>query len=318
MTMLLIITGAVFLGGAYFFSDRQKSAGKTEDELLVVTSFYPMYIAALNVTDHVEGIRLQNLSEPKTGCLHDYQLTPEDMILLSKADVFIINGGGIEGFISDIASEYPDLYIIDASAGIELLSEEEEHEHEHELEDEEEHHHDHGVNSHIWMSVPRYREQVKNITEGIEKVLPEAAAGLRENEKEYDEKLEELQVMEEEMKEIYGGTEAVIFHEAYEYLLNDLSMDTVYCMDLDEERQVSAGEVAEVVNEMQEHNVHLIFAEETYGKDMGEVIGKETGAGVYYLNTLVRSEKGYDKDSYIGGMSSNLTIIKNALGTPEE
>ncbi|MCR5054723.1 MAG: metal ABC transporter substrate-binding protein, partial [Lachnospiraceae bacterium] len=158
VTMLLIITGAVFLGGSYLFSGRRKPAVKNDDELLVVTSFYPMYIAALNVTDHVEGIRLQNLSEPKTGCLHDYQLTPEDMILLSEADVFIINGGGIEGFISDIASEYPDLYIIDASAGIELLSEEEEHEHEHE--DEEEYHHDHGVNSHIWMSVPRYRQQV--------------------------------------------------------------------------------------------------------------------------------------------------------------
>lgn len=46
-----------------------------------------MYIATLNIVDGVEGVRLENLSEPQTGCLHDFQLTPEDMKLLSTADV---------------------------------------------------------------------------------------------------------------------------------------------------------------------------------------------------------------------------------------
>ena len=67
-------------------------------ELTVVTSFYPMYIAAENVIGDAGDVRLENLSEPQTGCLHDFQLTPEDMKLLSTADVFIINGGGIESF----------------------------------------------------------------------------------------------------------------------------------------------------------------------------------------------------------------------------
>ena len=62
-------------------------------ELTVVTSFYPMYIATENVIGDATDVRLENLSEPQTGCLHDFQLTPEDMKLLSTADVFIINGG---------------------------------------------------------------------------------------------------------------------------------------------------------------------------------------------------------------------------------
>lgn len=91
--------------------------------LTVVTSFYPMYIAALNIVDGVEGVRLENLSEPQTGCLHDFQLTPEDMKLLSTADVFVINGGGIESFMSDVAKAYPKLDVVEACEDVALLSE---------------------------------------------------------------------------------------------------------------------------------------------------------------------------------------------------
>lgn len=90
-------------GGASNASGNTKNTDEADDMLTVVTSFYPMYIAALNIVDGVEGVRLENLSEPQTGCLHDFQLTPEDMKLLSTADVFVINGGGIESFMSDVA-----------------------------------------------------------------------------------------------------------------------------------------------------------------------------------------------------------------------
>ena len=93
--------------------ERRQSAGSD--------IFYPMYVAAENVIGDVEGVTLENLSEPQTGCLHDYQLTAVDMKLLSKADVFIVNGGGIESFLSDVAESYPNLKIIQACDGIELL-----------------------------------------------------------------------------------------------------------------------------------------------------------------------------------------------------
>ena len=47
-----------------------------------------MYIATMNIVDGADGVKLKNLSEPKTGCLHDYTLTTEDMKVLSTADVF--------------------------------------------------------------------------------------------------------------------------------------------------------------------------------------------------------------------------------------
>mgnify|MGYP002093306198 CR=1 FL=1 len=101
-------------GGVSNSSGNTKNTDEADDILTVVTSFYPMYIAALNIVDGVEGVRLENLSEPQTGCLHDFQLTPEDMKLLSTADVFVINGGGIESFMSDVAKAYPKLDVVEA------------------------------------------------------------------------------------------------------------------------------------------------------------------------------------------------------------
>jgi zinc transport system substrate-binding protein len=103
-------------------SDRQEQESiGSKEELSIVTSFYPMYIAALNVTKGMEHVKVTNMTGPNAGCLHDYQLKPEDMIALSKADIFIINGGGIESFMDDVMEQFPNLTVIDASAGIDLL-----------------------------------------------------------------------------------------------------------------------------------------------------------------------------------------------------
>ena len=84
-------------------------------EFTIVTSFYPMYIMAKNIARDIPGVRVVNLTASSTGCLHDYQLTPTDMQTLAAADVFIVNGGGMEPFADKISEAYPDLRVIDAS-----------------------------------------------------------------------------------------------------------------------------------------------------------------------------------------------------------
>lgn len=133
-------------GGASNASGNTKNTDEADDMLTVVTSFYPMYIAALNIVDGVEGVRLENLSEPQTGCLHDFQLTPEDMKLLSTADVFVINGGGIESFMSDVAKAYPKLDVVEACEDVMLLSEDDadsDHDRDHDADAESDSDHDH-------------------------------------------------------------------------------------------------------------------------------------------------------------------------------
>ena len=295
------------LTGWYVSRTQEQTDGQ---ELTVVTSFYPMYIAAENVIGDADGVRLENLSEPQTGCLHDFQLTPEDMKLLSTADVFIINGGGIESFMKEVAEAYPNLKIIEACENTSLLSEEEKDTHHHEEETEEEHAHG-DVNAHAWMSVSAYETQVQTIADGLSEADPERSSAYQNGVKAYLEKLDELKKRQEKLKQEISGQSVILFHEAYAYVAEDYGLQVNYLLDLDEERQVSAGEVSDVLSAVRKGHVKYILAEELYGKSMGDTIQKESDAKVLYLNPLNRGT--YEKDSYINGMKKNMEILEEAF-----
>lgn len=340
-------------------SDSAKNTDEANDMLTVVTSFYPMYIAALNIVDGVEGVRLENLSEPQTGCLHDFQLTPEDMKLLSTADVFVINGGGIESFMSDVAKAYPKLDVVEACEDVALLSEDDadsDHDHDHDADTESEsdhdhdydadtesdsdhdhdhdadaesdsdhdhdhdadaesdsdHDHDHGdENAHAWMSVPRYRTMVQTIASRLAEKDAKHADEYYANAKAYDAKLAVLEEKIDSLKSLTGGQNIIIFHEAYEYVADDFSMNACYLLDLDEERSVSAGEVKQVIGAIKDDGVSVILAEELYGKSMGDTVSRETDVHMVYIDPLNRGE--YDKDSYLDGMEHNIELIKDTF-----
>ena len=312
-------------------SDSEKNTDEADDMLTVVTSFYPMYIAALNIVDGVEGVRLENLSEPQTGCLHDFQLTPEDMKLLSTADVFVINGGGIESFMSDVAKAYPKLDVVEACEDVALLSEDDadsdhdhdhdadtesdsDHDHDHEADAESDsaHDHDHGdENAHAWMSVPRYRTMVQTIASRLAEKDAKHADEYYANAKAYDAKLAVLEEKINSIKSLTNGQNIIIFHEAYAYVADDFSMNTCYLLDLDEERSVSAGEIKQVIGAIKNDGVSVILAEELYGKSMGDTVSRETDVHVIYIDPLNRGE--YDKDSYLDGMEHNIELIKEAF-----
>ena len=312
-------------------SDSEKNTDEADDMLTVVTSFYPMYIAALNIVDGVEGVRLENLSEPQTGCLHDFQLTPEDMKLLSTADVFVINGGGIESFMSDVAKAYPKLDVVEACEDVALLSEDDadsdhdhdhdadaesdsDHDHDHEADAESDsaHDHDHGdENAHAWMSVPRYRTMVQTIASRLAEKDAKHADEYYANAKAYDAKLAVLEEKINSIKSLTNGQNIIIFHEAYAYVADDFSMNACYLLDLDEERSVSAGEIKQVIGAIKNDGVSVILAEELYGKSMGDTVSRETDVHVIYIDPLNRGE--YDKDSYLDGMEHNIELIKEAF-----
>lgn len=322
-------TGVV--GGVSGAFGSTKNTDEADDMLTVVTSFYPMYIATLNIVDGVDRVRLKNLSEPQTGCLHDFQLTPEDMKLLSTADVFVINGGGIESFMSDVAKAYPKLDVVEACEDVALLSEDDadsEHDHDHEADTESDsdhdhdneadaesdsaHDHDHGdENAHAWMSVPRYRTMVQTIASRLAEKDAKHADEYYANAKAYDAKLAVLEEKINSIKSLTNGQNIIIFHEAYAYVADDFSMNACYLLDLDEERSVSAGEIKQVIGAIKNDGVSVILAEELYGKSMGDTVSRETDVHVIYIDPLNRGE--YDKDSYLYGMEHNIELIKEAF-----
>lgn len=366
---VILFVGSVLT--TIYVRTEQKQEQAKGGNLLVVTSFYPMYVATENVIGDVEGVTLENLSEPQTGCLHDYQLTAADMKLLSKADVFIVNGGGIESFLSDVAESYPDLKIVQACDGIDLLesaegteesdsndsssdtgADSDEHLNENEdahvednahseetdihtdsdehteiadthiesnvhNEDSDHADHDHSEhshgdeNAHAWMNLDDYQIQVQNICNGLSEADSTHADRYAANAQTYQAKVQELQQETAELASQIAAQPVVIFHEAYEYIVQEYGLQLAGEMNLDEERQVSAGEVADILHAIEDYHVSVVLAEELYGTDMGEMVAKQSGVKVVYLDTLTRGD--YSADSYLEGMKSNIEQLKEAF-----
>lgn len=309
---LLLLT--ISLAGFGFATSLEQAEGQKKEELLIVTSFYPMYIAVSNVAADCPGVAVRNLSQPQTGCLHDYQLTPEDLILLSEADVFVINGGGMERFLEEVAAEYPDLTILNAGAeafareeeGAESAGKQAAAAEKNQADEAEE------VNGHIWMSIPRYRMQVSAICAGLCAASPAHQQRFEQNASQYLQKIDLVEQEAEELREAAAGEKVVLFHEAFAYLAEDYGMQVVGTLDLDEERQVSAKETAEILKIIEEKKVRILLAEELYGKEMGDTMEEETDCQACYLDPLVRGEA--DADSWLQGMKQNIRLLKAALG----
>ena len=96
----------------------------------------------------------------------------------------------------------------------------------------------------------------------------------QENADAYKDKLDALKVRQQAIAEKAKGQSVILFHEAYDYVASDYGLNVAYILDLDEERQVSAGEVADVLAAVRDDGVKYILAEELYGKSMGDTVEK--------------------------------------------
>ena len=330
--LLLISISVVCTCGTFFYVkfNNANVAANADDEFVIMTSCNPVYIATLNVVGDTDGVTVSNLSQPTTGCLHDYTLTTEDMKNLSNADVLVVNGGGMEGYLDDVVEAYPELTIIDTFEYVEdrvELPEEEEHEHdadEHsqekslsqtpndfhrtvEADEHEDHHHE--ENSHIWMDSKLFAYQVQAIAEGLCQADAAHADIYKKNSTDYIEVLSKY--VDKSGLESLEGANVAVLHAAFVYTAGSLDANVVAVMDLDEERQVSAGEVSDFIETIKANDVKLVLAEYDYGNSMGKLITEQTDAKVVYLETLVHGA--YGADDYVTTMNENYARISNVV-----
>ena len=192
---------------------------------------------------------------------------------------------------------------------IEEEAEEEEEDHDHGT-DSEEHHHDSGTNSHIWMSEEIYAGQVQAIAEGLTAIDSSHAKLYASNADTFIDVMDS-QIDTQGVDEALSGTNVAVLHEAFAYTAQSLGANVVATMDLDEERQVSAGEVSSFIDTIKENDVKIVLAEYDYGHAMGELITEQTEAKVVYLETLVHGD--YSGLDYITVLNKNYAVIKNSL-----
>lgn len=275
----------------------------------IVTSFYPMYIATSNIIDGVEDVKLTSLASPDVGCLHDYQLTVNDMITLEKADAFVINGGGMESFLDKAISNYPELKIINAFVDDEDVEDGDVEEHQDD--NHTEHGHQHESNAHVWVSVSLYIEQVEKICDELKKINPENAERYESNKTNYIKKLDVLrQEMHNELDKLQKKN-IVTFHEAFYYFAKEFNLNVVSVIEREPGTSPSAGELVDIIKEIESKDVNAIFVEPQYLKTAANTISYETGIGVYELDPVVSGN--FEKDAYEQKMKKNLDVLMEAL-----
>ncbi len=71
----LALASTVLIGAARGWNRRAD-----RQELQVVASFYPVYVAAINVAEGAGDVDVINLTQSQTGCLHAFTLRPQDLI----------------------------------------------------------------------------------------------------------------------------------------------------------------------------------------------------------------------------------------------
>jgi zinc transport system substrate-binding protein len=112
------------------------------------------------------------------------------------------------------------------------------------------------------------------------------------------------------VKEQLAGKEVVLLNFAFTDLAKDYGLHVSDILDLDDENQASAGEVAGLIASIKEKNISLVLADDLNGKGIGDTIEKETDAKVLYLNLLTSG--GQNPDEWLNGMNHNLDLLRGS------
>jgi zinc transport system substrate-binding protein len=277
--------------------DAGNPAASAGGELNIVTSFYPVYVATINVVRDIPGVTVKNMTKPQTGCLHDYSLKPEDLKTLEKADIFVINGAGMEAFLDEVISRQENLEIIEASRGIDLIKDGNGEE-----------------NPHVWVGISNAITYVNNIASRLAELDSSNADKYAANAAAYVRKLELLKSDMHDAIDALPKKDIITFHEAFPYFAQEFHLRIVAVIEREPDTEPTPRELGEIIDTVNASGIRALFAEPQYSSKAADAIARETGAKVYSLDPVVTGEAGADSyDAYINAMEKNKQTLLEAL-----
>jgi len=276
----------------------------------IVTSFYPIWIMTLNLTKGLEDhVFVRNMAAPSVGCLHDYQLQTSDMKALSGADLFLVNGAGMEAFLPEITHALPNLPVVEASEGIDLLKQGDTVEI---LESEEEKE----VNAHLWLDPSRAIRMAENLASGLLRLLPSDEATITANLEDFRSRLTVLdQQLHDGLKDL-ARRDIITFHEAFPYFAAAYDLNVVAVVNKEPGEVLTPTQLAELVREIKRLENPPLFVEPQYTDLSAQTLSRETGSSVWSLDPIVTGpEQDVPLDYYEIVMLQNMNTLIEALGS---
>ena len=295
---LILLTGII---GTLVGCSNSATVAKEKDaksKIQVVVSFNPLKEFAEAVgKDKVEVTTVV----PQGVEPHDFEPKIKDMKDITKADLFVYNGFGMESWVDKTLTAIDDknLVVVDSSIGINPIK------NEGEVVDE------HGqYDPHIWLSLKEAKIQTKNIKDELIKVDKPNQDFYEKNFQEFSGKLDKLY---NEYKGKFDGITNKNFvtgHAAFGYLCRDFGLEQNSVEGVFSGGEPAPRDFAKMIDLCKKNKIKVIFMEELASPRVSEKLATDAGAKVQKLYTIESNE---ENKTYIESMSENLANIYNSL-----
>ena len=281
-------------------------------QVTVAASFYPLAFLA----EQVGGDAVSVLQVTPGGTEpHDYEPSPQQLVAIHNADVFLMNGEGVDAWGDAIFDELQEKGIatIRMTDSVELMDSPSEEEHN---EEEEDHGHEQGEHDpHIWLSPVLIQEEAILIRDAFIEADPAHAELYRTNASRIITELEDLDSAYRTGLADCAQTFIVTSHNAFRYMTEEYGFEALAIAGLDAHEEPSAARIAELANLAREKNINYIFFETLVSPKLAETVANEIGAESLVLNPLEgltanEMEQGHD---YLSIMYMNLANLRTAM-----
>lgn len=311
--VLLLISIFSLAGCGTGDSAQNAAGGDNNDEIMsVVTTIFPPYDFVRQIAG--DKAELTMLLSPGTES-HSYEPSPQDIIKIQEADIFIYVGGESDEWVKDIldSADTSSMDIIAMMDSVKVAYEEPVNSVETDDKDEEEPEYD----EHIWTSPVNAIAIVQDITAALCRADSSNSSYYDKRASDYIDKLSSL---DEQLHQVTDGAKrnTIIFGDRFpfRYLADQYGLDYYAAFPgCSTDTEASAATVAFLIDKLKEDNIPVVFYIELSNEQMTDAICEATGA----KKLLLHSCHNVTKDdfeagvTYVSLMEQNIRNLKEAL-----
>ena len=254
----------------------------------VLTSIYPLYDLTKIIAS--DDIIVHNIA-PISMEVHDYEPSPKDLVMLEKAELLIVHGAGLEGWLERTLNnvQNKDLKVLIVSDSIELLD----------------------GDPHTWLSMDAMIQYGELIETELSFVFPEYKALQEANYTKWKNEAEGLK--NDYLKYFQDGPKDIIVdHLAYAYLANEFNLNQISITKGQLSSEVSAKQLKEIIDTIRQDKPTVIYKDEMSSESLYHVLEDEANVSIETLYTLEQmNPKEYH--SYLEMMEKNYAALAKGV-----
>ena len=330
MKKLISVLLAVLMLAGILTGCGKSPAGKNE-KLSILTSIFPEYDWVMNILgDKAPDADVTMLLDNGVD-LHSYQPSADDIIKVSRCDLFIYVGGESDGWVEDALKEATnkDMVIIDLLGVLGAAVKEEEvkegmesedHNHEDACEEEEHDHEEVEYDEHVWLSLKNAAVLVGAIRDALVSLDAENADVYIANASAYIEKLNALDADYQAAVDA-ANIKTVLFGDRFpfRYLTDDYGLDYYAAFaGCSAESEASFETIAFLANKVDELGLSTVLTLEGANRKIAETVvsaSENKSAKILSMDSMqsATSEDVKNGATYLSIMEKNLSVLTDAL-----